>query len=95
MFEVLVYVYENYWRGDACPAPEQLGRKLSAQGFDAQDGDMVAGLKWVSSIQGPIGTGASFSRADLASGPHTITASVKDSDGLLGTASITLTIAAC
>jgi Smg protein len=37
MFEVLVYVYENYWRGDACPAPEQLGRKLSAQGFDPQE----------------------------------------------------------
>ena len=37
MFEVLVYVYENYWRGDACPEPEQLGRKLSAQGFDADE----------------------------------------------------------
>ncbi|OUL99545.1 DUF494 family protein [Variovorax sp. JS1663] len=37
MFEVLVYVYENYWRGDACPEPEQLGRKLSAQGFDPQE----------------------------------------------------------
>jgi Smg protein len=37
MFEVLVFVYENYWRGDACPEPEQLGRKLSAQGFDAEE----------------------------------------------------------
>ncbi len=37
MFEVLVYVYENYWRGDACPEAEQLGRKLSAQGFDPQE----------------------------------------------------------
>jgi Smg protein len=37
MFEVLVYVYENYWRGDACPEPQQLGRKLSAQGFDPQE----------------------------------------------------------
>jgi Smg protein len=37
MFEVLVFVYENYWRGDACPEPEQLGRKLSAQGFDADE----------------------------------------------------------
>jgi len=33
MYEVLVFVYENYWRGDACPEPEQLGRKLSAHGF--------------------------------------------------------------
>ena len=30
MFEVLVFVYENYWRGDACPELQQLGRKLSA-----------------------------------------------------------------
>jgi Smg protein len=37
MFEVLVYVYENYWRGDACPESGQLGRKLSAQGFDPQE----------------------------------------------------------
>jgi len=37
MFEVLVFVYENYWRGDACPEPEQLGRKLSAHGFEAQE----------------------------------------------------------
>ncbi|PZQ57949.1 MAG: DUF494 domain-containing protein, partial [Variovorax paradoxus] len=26
MFEVLVFVYENYWRGDACPEPQLLGR---------------------------------------------------------------------
>ncbi len=37
MFEVLVFVYENYWRGDACPEPEQLGRKLSAHGFDPDE----------------------------------------------------------
>ena len=37
MFQVLVFVYENYWRGDACPEPEQLGRKLSAQGFAADE----------------------------------------------------------
>ncbi|GAC1531708.1 MAG: DUF494 domain-containing protein [Ramlibacter sp.] len=37
MFEVLVFVYENYWRGDACPELDQLGRKLSAQGFEAEE----------------------------------------------------------
>ncbi len=37
MFEVLVFVYENYWRGDACPEPQQLGRKLSAVGFEADE----------------------------------------------------------
>ena len=37
MFEVLVFVYENYWRGDACPELQQLGRKLSAHGFEAEE----------------------------------------------------------
>ncbi len=37
MFEVLVFVYENYWRGAACPELEQLGRKLSAHGFEAEE----------------------------------------------------------
>lgn len=37
MFEVLVFVYENYWRGDACPEPHQLERKLSAHGFEPDE----------------------------------------------------------
>jgi Smg protein len=37
MFEVLVYVYENYWRGAACPEPDRLGRKLMAAGFEAEE----------------------------------------------------------
>ena len=37
MFEVLVYVYENYWQGDACPELHLLGRKLTAVGFEAEE----------------------------------------------------------
>ncbi|MEO7549346.1 MAG: DUF494 domain-containing protein [Ramlibacter sp.] len=37
MFEVLVFVYENYWRGDACPEAQQLGRRLSAHGFEPSE----------------------------------------------------------
>lgn len=48
MFEVLVYVYENYWRGDACPELEQLGRKLSAQGFDADE--IREALHWLDGL---------------------------------------------
>jgi Smg protein len=48
MFEVLVFVYENYWRGDACPEPEQLGRKLSAQGFDADE--IREALHWLDGL---------------------------------------------
>ncbi|MBH1957849.1 DUF494 domain-containing protein [Polaromonas sp.] len=37
MFEVLVYVYENYWQGAACPEFDRLGRKLIAAGFEAEE----------------------------------------------------------
>lgn len=48
MFEVLVFVYENYWRGDACPQLEQLGRKLSAHGFDADE--IRDALQWLDGL---------------------------------------------
>jgi Smg protein len=48
MFEVLVFVYENYWRFDACPEPDQLGRKLSAQGFD--DEEINEALRWLDGL---------------------------------------------
>ena len=37
MFDVLVYLYENYWRPDACPEHEQLTRKLSSVGFESDE----------------------------------------------------------
>ena len=37
MFDVLVYLYENYWRPDACPDHDQLTRKLSAVGFETDE----------------------------------------------------------
>jgi Smg protein len=48
MFEVLVYVYENYWQGDACPELPQLGRKLTAVGFDADE--IQAALIWLDGL---------------------------------------------
>ncbi len=49
MFEVLVYVYENYWQGDAGPAPRQLSRKLIAAGFETDE--IEAALTWLSGLQ--------------------------------------------
>ncbi len=49
MFEVLVYVYENYWQGDACPEPRQLGRKLTAAGFEPEE--IEAALAWLGGLQ--------------------------------------------
>ena len=48
MFEVLVYVYENYWQGDACPELSQLGRKLTAVGFEAEE--IQAALIWLDGL---------------------------------------------
>ncbi len=48
MFEVLVFVYENYWRGDACPELPQLGRKLSAAGFEADE--IQQALTWLDGL---------------------------------------------
>ena len=48
MFEVLVFVYENYWRGDACPELQQLGRKLSAAGFEVDD--IQQALQWLDGL---------------------------------------------
>ena len=48
MFDVLVYLYENYWRPDACPEPKQLSRKLSAVGFEPEE--IQDALKWLDGL---------------------------------------------
>lgn len=48
MFDILVYLYETYYRPDACPEPEALAKKLSAVGFD--DGDISEALVWLNDL---------------------------------------------
>jgi Smg protein len=48
MFDVLVYLYENYWRPDACPDHEQLSRKLSAVGFESDE--IREALHWLDGL---------------------------------------------
>jgi Smg protein len=48
MFDVLVYLYENYWRPDACPEPQQLRRKLSAVGFESDE--IQEALRWLDGL---------------------------------------------
>jgi hypothetical protein len=48
MFEVLVYLYENYWRPDACPDHDQLSRKLSAVGFETDE--IQEALVWLDGL---------------------------------------------
>jgi len=48
MYEVLVYLYENYWRPDACPDHAQLTRKLSAVGFE--NDEIEEALRWLDGL---------------------------------------------
>ena len=48
MFDVLVYLYENYWRPDACPDHAQLARKLSAMGFESDE--IEEALTWLDGL---------------------------------------------
>jgi Smg protein len=48
MFDILVYLYETYYRPDACPEPAALARKLSAVGFD--DVEISEALDWLNGL---------------------------------------------
>jgi Smg protein len=48
MFDVLVYLYENYWRPDACPDHDQLSRKLTAVGFESDE--IEDALSWLDGL---------------------------------------------
>ena len=48
MFDVLVYLYENYWRPDACPDHDQLSRKLTAVGFESDE--IQEALHWLDGL---------------------------------------------
>lgn len=45
MFDILVYLYETYYRPDTCPDSIALAKKLSAVGFD--DEEIIAALDWL------------------------------------------------
>lgn len=62
MFEVLVYVYENYWRPDACPDHAQLQRKLSAVGFESTE--IQEALHWLDGLASSADIGVGGSRSD-------------------------------
>ncbi len=49
MFDVLVYLYENYGALHACPDSDSLSRKLTAAGFD--DEEISEALSWLQGLQ--------------------------------------------
>jgi Smg protein len=48
MIDVLVYLYEHYWRPDAFPEADQLARKLGAAGFEPQE--IASALEWIEGL---------------------------------------------
>ena len=65
---------------------------FSGSASDTQDGNLSSNINWTSSIDGSIGTGASFSRP-LSSGTHVITATVTDGGGLSASNQVSVTVA--
>ena len=49
MFDVLVYLYENYGALHACPDADALSRKLTAAGFD--DEEINEALAWLQGLE--------------------------------------------
>ena len=48
MFEVLAFVYENYYSGESCPEAAHLERKLNAVGFESDEIDDA--LSWLKGL---------------------------------------------
>ncbi|PTD95001.1 DUF494 family protein [Pseudothauera lacus] len=49
MFDILVYLFESYVHAGACPASDQLARKLSAAGFE--DEEISEALSWLTGLR--------------------------------------------
>lgn len=48
MFEVLAFVYDNYYTGEACPEPAHLKKKLGAVGFEPDEVDDA--MRWLAGL---------------------------------------------
>src|SRR5439155_1713655 len=64
---------------------------FTATARDDRDGDLTGVIIWRSSVDGALGTGGSVTAASLHRGVHTITATVRNSTGLTGVATLHLT----
>jgi Smg protein len=89
MFDVLVYLYENYWRPDACPDHAQLSRKLSAVGFESDE--IQEALHWLDGLArrtGELSAQDPGQPAPLAQSATGVRIFLKEEQELLGEESI-------
>lgn len=64
---------------------------LAGAALDPEDGDLSATLSWVSSIDGPLGSGAALS-SPLTPGVHTIAALATDGAGVVGAEDVVVVV---
>jgi Smg protein len=89
MFDVLVYLYENYWRPDACPDHELLTRKLCAVGFESDE--IEEALHWLDGLAlstGGLGDDAPAGVPELNQAPSSVRVYLPQEMELLGEESI-------
>ncbi|TMA52003.1 MAG: DNRLRE domain-containing protein, partial [Deltaproteobacteria bacterium] len=70
------------------------GITLTAHASQADDGELSSRIRWTSSRDGALGTGATIAASGLSVGLHTVTAAVTDSAGLRGQEQTTLRVRA-
>jgi Smg protein len=63
MFEVLAFVYQNFYSDDSYPEPSLLQRKLNAVGFEAEEIEQA--LDWLAGLS----TAARFTKPAVAQTP--------------------------
>ena len=68
-------------------SPQGGSIEFTGQGYDLEEGRLPdEAMVWTSDLDGEIGTGSEFHTRTLSAGLHTITLTVKDGQGLTGTA---------
>lgn len=68
MFDVLVFVYENYYTGDSCPEPAHLERKLNAVGFESDE--INDALAWLTGLNAAARGSSGFAGASQPTAPE-------------------------
>jgi len=85
MFDVLVYLYETYYRPDACPDSVALAKKLSAVGFEEEE--ITKALGWLTDLA-ETNSGSQEKSAQQYGSPVGIRIYVEQEYDMLGTAAI-------
>ena len=68
--------------------------QFSATAIDAEDGAIAnADIAWSTDVEGPLGVGGTVQNALVVAGAHVVTCTATDSQGNVGSASITITVA--